>query len=172
MTVHRPYWEHVPVPDDVARRIRSGAVRFGAGSLVLSLVEGIAILVLGFGLPTAHHPISGIAVMFGGISAFFHFFSSITVFSGRSYVKNGQLNKTAAGKACRLLAVFWGGTIATSLGSCGLLAMVIRSSGRSSVLPEVQYTPAIIGYLLLLLVPCVLSAVNFFIGRHLLRPAA
>jgi hypothetical protein len=166
----RPHWEIVAVPQEVAGRIRSGAVRLGAGSLVLSLVAGTAILALGFGLPTAKHPISGVAVMLGGISAFFHFFSSITVLSGPSHVKGGQLNKTAASKACRLLAVFWGGTVVASLLGCVLLVMVIRSSGRSSILPEVQYTPAIIGYLLLLLVPCVLSAVNFFGGRRLLRP--
>ncbi|CAM01163.1 hypothetical protein SACE_1851 [Saccharopolyspora erythraea NRRL 2338] len=144
----------------------------GLVSLVLGLAALVLIAVLGHRLPTSYNPTTTVMVGMGGISAFFQVFSCVTLLTARSYVTDGHLDVPSATRARRLLVVFWSGTVATTVISCWVLVKAVESSGNFSRGERVEFGPPVVGYLVLLAVPCALALCNLLVGRWLLRPSA
>ncbi|QUH05947.1 hypothetical protein HUO13_11550 [Saccharopolyspora erythraea] len=144
----------------------------GLVSLVLGLVAGVLIVALGYRLPTSANPTTIVMVGMGGISAFFQVFSCVTLLTARSYVTHGHLDVPFATRARRLLVVFWAGTVATTVISCWVLVKAVESPGNFSRGERVEFGPPVVGYLVLLAVPCALALCNLLVDRWLLRPSA
>ncbi|MFI0463784.1 hypothetical protein ACH347_06865 [Saccharopolyspora sp. 5N102] len=168
------------LPPRLGQKIQFWSVLIGSLSVVLSVVIGILAVVIGYRLPTATWATTGLVTMMGGLSAFFYFFSGITLAFAPVYVKNGHLNVTFATRVRRVLVTLFGGTILTTIISMFFFTGTVSASVRTAGDPiyrqlygdqPVGYTPATIGYLILLAVPLLLSAFNAIIGWRLLRPA-
>ncbi|RKT85493.1 hypothetical protein SAMN05421805_118107 [Saccharopolyspora antimicrobica] len=168
------------LPPRLARKIQVSSVVTGSVSIALSLITGILIIVIAYQLPTATWATTGLVTAMGGLSAFFYFFSGITLTFAPVYVKNGHLNATFTARARRVLVVLWAGTTFTSIASVFFFTGTVSASVKKAGDPiyrqligdqPVGYTPPTIGYLILLLVPFLLSVSNVVIGWRLLRPA-
>ncbi|WP_010695590.1 hypothetical protein [Saccharopolyspora spinosa] len=168
------------LPSQLGRKIQFWSVLIGSLSVVLSVVIGILVVVIGYRLPTATWATTGLVTMMGGLSAFFYFSSGVTLAFAPVYVKNGHLNVTFATRARRVLVTLFGGTILTTIISTFFFTGTVSASVRTVGDPiyrqlsgdqPVGYTPATIGYLILLATPLLLSAVNVITGWRLLCPA-
>ncbi|MER6993215.1 hypothetical protein ABT337_28865 [Saccharopolyspora hirsuta] len=164
----------------LARKIQASSVVVGSASIALSFLIGILIIVIGYQLPTATWASTGLVTAMGGLSAFFYFFSGLTLTLAPVYVKNGHLNVTFTTRAQRVLVTLCGGTIFTSIISVLFFTGAVNASVKSAGDPiyrqligdqPVGYTPSTIGYMVLLGVPLMLSVFNVVVGWRLLRPA-
>ncbi|MGP4019343.1 hypothetical protein [Saccharopolyspora sp. 5N708] len=173
------YHGFVALPPRLAQRIRSSSALIGSLSIGLSVIIGIVIVAVGHQLPTSTWATMAIAIWMGALSAFFHLFSGVTLATGPTHVKNGYLNLTSASKARRLLVIFLGGTVFPTMISIFFFTGAVEASVEASGDPLyrqlhgqlVGYTPSIIGYLILLGAPLLLSTLNMIIGWRLLRPS-
>lgn len=164
--------EFMALPPGLTRKIRSTSTLVGSLSILLSLVLGLLIATVGYQLPTSTASTTIIVVGMGVLSAFFYLFSGITLTTSRSYLKTGHLNLTFARQGRRLLATFWFGTFLVTLVSVFFFTGAVHASSHLAHGRQVDYSSlSITGYLVLLGLPFVLSAINFFVGRRLLRPA-
>jgi hypothetical protein len=150
-----------------AARIRS---RCGVTGLLLigaALVVGVMLVVVGLNLPTAYHPISTIGVVVGALTAVWLLLSGVGLTSARSAVQGEYLDANGARVTRRVLGVQWGGTIFCSSLSCFLQLMTLNNGPR-----QVPFTAGAAVYLILLVLPVVLTGVAFFVARRLLNPRA
>jgi hypothetical protein len=164
--------QRVSIPPQLVGKIRATTRLVGLCTLVLSVLIGILVISLGYSLPTSYNPTTLVMVGMGVLSAAFLFASAVIMLGGRTYVKTGELNTTAAGKARRAMFVLWGGTLLSGVISSWVLSKAVSSSGGFSGRPQLDFSPAIVAYLLLLLSPFVLAGINYLVGRRLLRPSA
>lgn len=174
------YHEFMVLPPCLARKIQIWSVLIGSLSIVLSVVIGILAVAIAYQLPTATWATTGLVTTMGGLSAFFYFFSGVTLTFAPVYAGNGHLNVTFATKARRVLVTLCAGTALTTIISVFFFTGTVSASVNTASDPinrqlygdqPVGYTPSTIGYLILLAMPLLLSIFNVIVGWRLLRPA-
>ncbi|QIZ35728.1 hypothetical protein [Saccharopolyspora sp. ASAGF58] len=159
------------LPPRLARKIRFTCTLIGSLSMPLSIIIGILTVWSRYRLPAATVGTTLFTVVMGGLAAFFYFFSCITLTTGRSFVKDGYLNATFATNARRVLVTLWSGTVVTTGISVFIFTGTVNASKRWPADMQLDYSPPVVAYLVLLVVPCLLSTLNMIIGWRLLRPA-
>ncbi|MEV0052513.1 hypothetical protein AB0H34_18670 [Saccharopolyspora shandongensis] len=120
------------LPPRLAQKIQFSSVLIGSLSVVLSIVIGILAVVIGYRLPAATWATTGLVTMMGALSAFFYFFSGVTLAFAPAYVKNGHLNVTFATRARRVLVTLFGGTILTTIISMFFFTGTVSASVRTA----------------------------------------
>ncbi|MDT7784799.1 MAG: hypothetical protein QOF58_3218 [Pseudonocardiales bacterium] len=147
-----PHW--VPAPPARVEWIRARLAVTGSLVIGAAVVLGIALVVAGLNLPSAHSPINVIGVMTAGIGAFWGVLSGLSLATARSCARDGFVDVNGARLVRRLLGVWWGGTI-----FCALVA------GFAEVMAPASSAV----YLVLLAVVVVLGGIAFVVARQVLR---
>ncbi|GAB2655978.1 hypothetical protein GCM10027271_13110 [Saccharopolyspora gloriosae] len=159
------------VPQGTVTAIRRWSTLLWTIAVLMSVACGALVVPLGYALPTSYNPVTVVVVGAGVIADFFALLSAIVLVSGRPYVSSGYLNTTQARQARRVMLVMAGGTIFSGGVSIWLMTKMIATSSGFAPRPEVHYTPAILGYLVLPALPIALTIGNVVAGRWLFRPS-
>lgn len=164
-----PAREPQKISDTAARAIRARSTVLGLISLVASMALAITVVATGYELPTSYNPVT--IMMVGSIANFFTLLGSIALLGGRSYFSPREQNIRQATKARRVILVMLCGAVFSSVLSVFFLNSMIKASGGFSNQPQLHYTSTFVAYLVLLLAPVAVAAIQVITGRYLLRPA-
>ena len=168
--VPQPPAQFVQVPPDKLRSVRSRSTLVGAALIPLSLVIAASGVPWAFGLPTSYDPLTFIVAGMMGVSSLFSLLIGVLALAGRSCVKTGELNVTSGRNLRRAALVFWIGTALTSGLGCAAMALTVATSSHSTGHPPVEFSPEILSYLGLLVLPVALGGAAWMVMLRTLRP--
>lgn len=165
-----------PAPDrrwvgaEAARRVRSRCTATGLILLLWALVAGVMMLLAGFRLPTAEHPINGVGVLLAVVSAVLLLAAAIGALGARRYVTAEHVDVAGGRVLGRVLLAIGVGTLGCAALSAAVLVLTARAVERSAPAPGAA---AVVGSYVLLPVSCgVLAVLGGVLIRRGLRPTA
>jgi hypothetical protein len=168
--VAQPPARFVQVPPDRLRRVKSRSTLVGVAFIPLSLVIGATGVPWAFGLPTSYDPLTFVVAAVMGVSSLFSLLIGALALAGRSCVKTGSFNVTFGRNLRRAALVFWLGTALNSGFGCAAMALMVATSSNTTGHPPVEFSPEILSYLGLLVLPVALSGAAWIMMLRTLRP--
>ncbi|MGH4020057.1 MAG: hypothetical protein ACRDT0_12645 [Pseudonocardiaceae bacterium] len=164
-----PRW----VGAEAARRVRSRCTVTGLVLLLWALVAGVTMLLAGFRLPTADHPINGVGVLLAAVSAVLLLAAATGVLGARRYVAAEHVDVAGGRVLGRVLLALGVSALGCAALSGALLLLTARAVERSAPAGDATGVVAAVGGYLLLPVSCgVLAVLGGVLARRALRPAA
>ncbi|MDI2027400.1 hypothetical protein QFW96_02205 [Saccharopolyspora sp. TS4A08] len=121
-------------------------------------------------LPAATVGTTGINVLMGILSAFFCFCACAALTTGRFSAADDYLNLTFAANTRRALGALFAAALTTSGIAAVMFVATVGASQSWEPAKRLEINGQTIGYLVLLLAPFLLSALNAVIGWVHLRP--